>query len=306
MQVQHWDGKKWSLVPDGGGDLPVVALRGIAAIAPDDVWAVGLYNSVEDGSGPIRPLAQHWDGLTWTVVPAPEAGTNAFLTDVAAVATDDVWAVGNSSTGAGDLKALIQHWDGKSWTIVESPDVGVYHALNAITVMAADDVWAVGRMKKEEQWTTLVEHWDGKVWSVVPSGSQAGGILNAISAAGPDDIWAVGTATVPNTVVTLHWDGSKWSPFTNGLAAVALDDITVIGPDDAWAVGTGSDVGPLTAHWDGQSWRAVPNVRGFTLHSTMSFAPEDVWAVGQTQTESLAIHYADPCKVSQAGVPGSR
>ncbi|HMF59859.1 MAG TPA: hypothetical protein VK595_05790, partial [Vicinamibacterales bacterium] len=114
------------------------------------------------------------------------------------------------------------------------------------------------------------------------------------------------TATVPNTVVTLHWDGSKWSPFTNGLAAVALDDITVIGPDDAWAVGTSSDVGPLTAHWDGQSWRAMPNVSGFTLHSTMSFGPDDVWAVGQTQTESLAIHYADPCKVSQAEVPGSR
>ena len=133
-----------------------------------------------------------------------------------------------------------------------------------------------------------------------------GDILNAISAAGPDDIWAVGTATVPNTVVTLHWDGSNWSPFTNELAAVALDDITVSGPDDAWAVGTGPDVGPLTAHWDGQSWRAVPNVSGFTLHSAKSFARDDVWAVGRTQTESLAIHYADPCKSGQVGVPASR
>jgi hypothetical protein len=72
-------------------------------------------------------------------------------------------------------------------------------------------------MKNDEKWMTLIEHWDGKVWSVVPSGSQGGGILNAISAASPDDIWAVGTATVPNTVVTLHWDGSKWSDFARGV-----------------------------------------------------------------------------------------
>jgi hypothetical protein len=61
-----------------------------------------------------------------------------------------------------------------------------------------------------------------------------------------------------------------------------------------------------TAHWDGQSWRAVPSVSGFTLHSATSFAGDDVWAVGQTQDESLAIHYADPCKVKQAGAPESR
>ena len=70
------------------------------------------------------PLAhaqlQHWDGAVWNEVPAAAAGVNAMFEDVAAVAPDDVWAVGNYSETAGDLKALIQHWDGDSWTIVKT------------------------------------------------------------------------------------------------------------------------------------------------------------------------------------------
>lgn len=306
VQVQHWNGESWSAVPDGGTDLPVSALRGVAAVAADDVWAVGLYNSVADGTGPIRPLAQHWDGSTWTVVAAPEAGVSGLLVDVAAAASDDVWAVGSYSVTPGDLRALIQHWDGTSWTSVPSPEVGFYHALNAVAVTAPDDVWALGRMNKDGQWTTLVEHWDGTAWTVVPSGSQPGGILNAIAVAAPDDIWAVGTATVANTVVTMHWNGSAWSVFANGLAAITLDDVTAVGPDDVWAVGTGPDIGPLTVHWDGQAWRAAPSIGGFTFHSATSFAHGDVWAVGQATGDAIAAHYSDPCTPGGQAAPAPR
>ena len=168
------------------------------------------------------------------------------------------------------------------------------HALDAVTVVAPDDVWAVGRMHEDGRWTTLVEHWDGTQWSVVPSGSP-GGILNGVAATGPSDVWAVGTATAANTVLTLHWDGTAWSTVANGLAAITLEDVTTTGTGDAWAVGTGADLNPMTAHWKGQSWTAVPNVSGFTLHSVKSFAADNVWSVGQTQTEALAVHYTDPC-----------
>jgi hypothetical protein len=293
-QVQHWDGKSWTLVPDGAADLPVTALRGVHAIAKDDVWAVGLYNASADGTGPIQPLIQHWDGRAWTVVPAPEAGANAILLDVAAAAADDVWAVGHFSPSSTDMQALIQRWDGKSWNTVDGADVGADHALDAITVVAADDVWAVGRMHKDGQWSPLVEHWDGEAWTVVPSGAQ-GGILNGIAAAAPDDIWAVGTSTEPNTVLTLHWDGSSWSGFTNGLAAITLDDVTMLGPDEGWAVGAGPDLTVVTARWDGQSWSAAPTPKGLNLNSVASFAADDVWSVGHNLSEALAIHYTNAC-----------
>lgn len=298
-QVQHWDGTAWTLVPHGGTDLPVSALRGVTAIAADDVWAVGLFNTVPDGSGPIQPLVEHWNGSAWTVVPAPAAGVNAMLLDVAAAAPDDVWAVGNWSEAGGDSKALIEHWDGRAWTTVPAPAVDVYHALNAVTVIASNDVWAVGRRNDGGVWHTLVEHWDGAQWTVVPSGT-AGGILNAISAAGPDDIWAVGTSTTANTMLAMHWNGAEWQVVdSTGLSAIALNDVTVIAADDAWAVGTGPDIKPLTLHWDGQRWSAVPSVDGFTLHSVNSVLPGDVWAVGQTDTEAIAAHYTDVCQRAQ-------
>ena len=55
------------------------------------------------------------------MVPAPEATGNSILTDVAAAATDDVWAVGSYSTDAGAMQALILHWDGNAWTTSQAP-----------------------------------------------------------------------------------------------------------------------------------------------------------------------------------------
>ncbi len=303
-QIQHWDGARWTPVPAGSTTLPVSVLRGVSVIAADDAWAVGLFNRAADGSGPIQPLTEHWDGLAWTVVPAPEASGHSILTDVAAAATDDVWAVGSDSTDAGTMEALILHWDGSAWTRSASGIVTWNHALDAVTVVASDDVWAVGRVHEDGRWTTLVEHWDGTQWSVVPSGSE-GGILNGVAAIGPSDVWAVGTATAaPNTVLTLHWDGTSWSTVANGLAAITLEDVaTTAGTGEAWAVGTGADLNPITAHWNGQTWTAVPNVTGFTLHAVRTFAPADVWAVGRTLTEALAAHYTDPCAAVGARRP---
>src|SRR4051812_8646359 len=40
-------------------------INGLAAVGPDDIWAVGSYAAV----GIDRPLIQHWDGTAWTQVP---------------------------------------------------------------------------------------------------------------------------------------------------------------------------------------------------------------------------------------------
>ena len=59
-------------MPDGGADLPVSALRGIAAIAPDDVWAVGRMRK----EGEWMTLIEHWDGKVWSVVPSGSQATS--------------------------------------------------------------------------------------------------------------------------------------------------------------------------------------------------------------------------------------
>lgn len=127
-----YDGQAWSQVRNGGPDLHAIAaagdrlwvvgddgtilsadvaagstwstvasdttadLRGVWAIAPDDVWAVG------------NAVILHYDGAAWSVH-TPDTATGAELEAVWGRAHDDVWAVGAGFDGH------VLHWDGATW-----------------------------------------------------------------------------------------------------------------------------------------------------------------------------------------------
>ena len=97
--IEHWDGRAWRIVqsPPGAFDL-----NGIAAIAKDDVLAVGLRFHGQSA----LPLIEHWDGRRWQVVRSP--GTDG-LNDVAAISRTNVWAVGGIGGGEGS-RAFILHY----------------------------------------------------------------------------------------------------------------------------------------------------------------------------------------------------
>lgn len=82
---EHWNGKKWSIVPPptSGG----VTLSAVAAISPTDVWAVGtfFYNGTTN-------LTEHWDGTTWSIVPSLNNGNFNAIASVPG--SNYVWAVG--------------------------------------------------------------------------------------------------------------------------------------------------------------------------------------------------------------------
>jgi hypothetical protein len=68
-------------------------LSGAAVIASTDMWAVGdigtgsgcnPFQLVGEGGGPFQTLAEHFDGTSWGVVPAP--ALNAALSGVAGAA----------------------------------------------------------------------------------------------------------------------------------------------------------------------------------------------------------------------------
>ena len=106
----HWDGNTWSIVPSPSLDSDI--LFAVDALASNDVWAVG--RTKPGGYGEDRTLTMHWDGSAWNIVPSPNDSSNDNdLFGVAAIASDDVWAVGN----AGSLKTLAIHWDGASWGV---------------------------------------------------------------------------------------------------------------------------------------------------------------------------------------------
>src|SRR5207253_6548348 len=128
--ILHWDGAQWRAVP--AGDLGANALlTGVAALRPDDAWAVG------GGGTPdaVTPLIAHWDGHTWAR--RADAGDSGFLRGVVALAPDDAWAVSRPG--------LIRHWHGHAWTATPAATaVASGSDLYAVAAAAPDDVWAVG------------------------------------------------------------------------------------------------------------------------------------------------------------------
>src|SRR5207249_2181391 len=97
-------------------------LRGIVAIASNDIWATGGY--APSLSAIAQTLTIHWNGTSWSTVSSPNAsaGNNGLLA-VAAVSSSDIWAVGVSHDGTR-YRTLIEHRTGGNWSIVPSPTLG--------------------------------------------------------------------------------------------------------------------------------------------------------------------------------------
>src|SRR5262249_41972297 len=152
----------WSVVSSpnssGSGDTNLGA---VAAISPTDAWAVG--STVPSISAISSTLTEHWDGSKWSMVSSPNVGSfSNELLGVAAVASNDVWAVGLYVNSNQISQTLIEHWNGTSWNVVNSPNVGTsYNALNGVSAVSANDVWAVGYSRDGTSgvFSTLVEHW---------------------------------------------------------------------------------------------------------------------------------------------------
>src|SRR5687768_10230504 len=98
-----------------------MAVCGATGIVSVDVGAVGAYGNLDIEAW---QLIQHWDGTSWSQVPAPKLATPNELLAVSAVSSDDVWAVGGYDSGG---QALIEHWNGSAWSVVPHPDPGAFN-----------------------------------------------------------------------------------------------------------------------------------------------------------------------------------
>jgi hypothetical protein len=187
--IQHYDGTTWTTVPSpnrltGTGRNQINSLRGVTAIAPNDVWAVGYTVSYDD---PYQTLTMHWNGAAWSIVDSPNytfPGAYNALLDVTAVASNDVWAVGGSPLGGVSARGLLLYFDGVSWSLRPGPPNVEFWASSTRTGLAAvsaTDVWAVGDY---DPW-----HFDGTAWTVPAAGAQFANDVHA----GSGTVWAVGS-----------------------------------------------------------------------------------------------------------------
>jgi hypothetical protein len=239
-------------------------LVGVAAVAANDVWAVGSYNS---GAG-VKVRVLRWNGSDWisSGAPSPSAQWN-ILYDVVAVSSGEVWAVGEygDSSNTRNL-TLVLRWNGTEWSHVPSPNEDVlFNTLQAVSAVSSDEVWAVGFSfnGKGTPDRTLVLHWNGTAWTVVPSPNVGAGdydnnYLQGVHAIAPDDAWAVGYYANPTNAraglpLALHWDGSAWSvaSIPSSEDGSRFSDVDGAAANDVWAVGQRNASQGLSMHYTG-------------------------------------------------------
>lgn len=290
-------------------------LYDVSGTSATDVWAVGQYEVRPHI--PRYPVAVHWDGDAWrtTEVPVPAGMNDVDLSAVAAVAPDDVWAVGSAGSASGPpTTSLITHWDGSSWQLVPGPDLGGSNGISHLTGVAAagpDDVWAVGYVHQDAVSRPVAQHWDGRAWTVVPVPAPGAGHsrLSSVAARSSDDVWAVGYAPSRSAghvlePYVLHWDGRAWSRVdtpNGGAEGTWLTDVAIGPSGEVWATGAWrwrTWAGSLTSkaavmRYNGSTWSYV-NVPSFDIEGTSVgdvavAADGDVWLTGSSRTgESFA------------------
>jgi hypothetical protein len=245
--IEAWDGQAWTVV-DHPQTFDTENLYGVAAISAEDVWAVG---SGRDGEGEFHAIALHFDGHTWSAVPAANPGTNGnVLYGVVAKGPRDAWAVGQKIGSAPPDEALIEHWDGVRWSAVSPPGAGAASTqLLAPDVVAGDDLRAVGDAQDGVvSLRTFALSGEGARFSVqgTPDPASGDNRLTGVAAVSDDESWAVGSYLDDAsgnllTLIATGGEGKPWrqvaspSPAADGNSQFSA--VTNVGARELWAVG---------------------------------------------------------------------
>jgi hypothetical protein len=193
--TMRWTNGAWSIVPSPDTASFENHLMAIDGVSANDLWAVG---HTRNGDYAVaEPLALHWDGSAWSIVPTPTAN-DATLEGVVALASNDVWAVGSMFSVAQLWHVpFALHWDGRSWTRVDVPSPTPQGGrLFGVAALSPTRVYAVGQASGIP---SLVLRWNGTSWARETTPT-TGTVWDA-AAGGPGTVWAVGQRGNPNVGV---------------------------------------------------------------------------------------------------------
>jgi hypothetical protein len=285
----------WSVVPSASpAGTPDASFFDVACPSETSCFAVG-------GSS-TGPLAEHWDGTRWSIMPVPASGG---LRGISCANTTSCMAVG----AQGD-KLLAARWDGTSWSSVTfaDPGGGSFQFLSSVDCSSATSCTAVGY---EGSSAAVTASWNGTAWSIVPSPHVPGktnSLLSGVSCTSAASCFAVGSSydirdENSNELLIEQWDGVSWSivasPSLDGGHDSDLGDVSCSSEMSCFAVGNyipkdnveNVDLpqSTLIESWDGVSWSVVasPNVASATtiyLQGVSCSSDTDCFAVGAVET----------------------
>jgi hypothetical protein len=158
--AEHWNGTSWTLdsmplPPSSGQPLASTGdTTGVSCTAATACTAVGNW---EPNAGESQPLAERWDGSSWTPQTAADpsssnANAGASLGEVSCTSATACNAVGGQSPDGTGGQTLAEHWNGTKWTIVATPNLSsTDDALNGIVCASATACELIGNYEDSSQ-----------------------------------------------------------------------------------------------------------------------------------------------------------
>src|SRR5262249_11539682 len=117
-----WNGTAWSVVasPDPADD-GFATLTAVTCTSAANCFAVGEYELPSPNLGLHQSLIEHWDGTSWSILPAPLSAPTASELNGVTCATAPVCAAVGGKPPVDAPETLVAHWDGTSWSEVSTP-----------------------------------------------------------------------------------------------------------------------------------------------------------------------------------------
>lgn len=209
-----WDGSKWTLGhPANQPGASFSTLNAVSCSSATACTAVGYY--VTNNSG-VPPLAETWNGTTWTIEPTPPLPiSGGTLNAVSCRSSTACTAVGSYETTSNTQVTLAESWNGSAWAIEPTPNPADAAAtsLQGVSCPSPATCTAVGYyLNNSDDDLPLAESWDGSAWAIQPTPSPAGPptlvVFLAVSCTSATACIGAGYTSV-GTLVEI-WNGTDW------------------------------------------------------------------------------------------------
>jgi hypothetical protein len=200
--AEHWNGSAWTTqtVHNPAAAASGSLLFGISCSSATSCTAVG-YQLPSAWDPAPEPLAEHWNGSTWTIqtTPIPSGSDAGSLQAVSCVSATSCTAVGYAYGSSYPLALLVEHWNGSTWTIQTTPHPAGSNedTFNAVSCRSATACTATGfaGSTADSASTTLAEHWNGRTWTIESTPNPADSptnLFNGVSCVSSTTCSAVG------------------------------------------------------------------------------------------------------------------
>jgi hypothetical protein len=272
--AENWNGTEWQLMsPPSPAGAKTSYFEGVACFSLTACTAVGSYTN---SSGVHLPLAERWNGTTWTIqeAPSPTGAETVVLRAVTCESATACTAVG-SSTKSGTYSTLAESWNGTSWSIQAIPNSGGLNYMAGVSCVSTSACTAVGSQYVEP----ILDHWNGTEWvTQKPANAPGfGDTFAGVFCPSITDCIAVGAHSGGALVEV--WNGTTWSTQSvsgpSGAKSSGLSTVSCTAATACTAVGSyensSGTTTPFGERWNGTEWKVLPAMS--PSGATVSYLP---------------------------------